>query len=452
MTSPTPHDRSSTAARVPRAVRCRRLDRCLAVVLFLAVCSVAMVFGHNYRELSVYDEYVHFDYVNAVTRGQLLPAPGRPIAHEALKELGCRPSVTFPHPDCARPLTPREVPAHGVDYVSAYGPVYYWSAAALSLVIHPLTATSWLIAARWATALIFAAGAALLFLVSRRYGASTPAALGTVLALACCPLVLFQGSTVTPDSMALLSAAAVAWLGARGGTFWRRMAVALPIGVLIALSKPNSVPVGCLAVLLAGVMPADDDEDFSARRLLWRPRALLSVVLALVPLLVAGAWNLWTNSRLPPGVRADGGLNEMLVYHGPLARLLVRSLHVSIAPLDTPVVGNELLGTIAALVSAVLLGGSLLIAGSSRFDRVARVKTLSMAGLAGVALTALYVPIVLYVSYHADGMQPRYVIPAFAILAVPVAAQLTGRVTRWLPMLVGVIAWVAALSTAVGLH
>ena len=93
-----------------------------------------------------------------------------------------------------------------------------------------------------------------------------------------------------------------------------------------------------------------------------------------------------------------------------------------------------------------------MIALSAGSDQRPRLKTMTIGGLMGALLTAIYVPLVLYVTYHASGTQGRYVIPLYALLLAPVAASFTGRVARWVPLVLGALTVVAAFTAIVAIH
>jgi hypothetical protein len=170
-------------------------------------------------------------------------------------------------------------------------------------------------------------------------------------------------------------------------------------------------------------------------------------------LVMALVSNAWENSRLPAGVRADGGLNDILLYNGPFSELLFSSAQGMLNPLSMPpMVPSTALATLSTLMASVILGGSLMIALNTGSDRRPRLKTMTIGGLMGVLLTAIYVPLVLYVTYHASGTQGRYVIPLYALLLTPVAASFTGRVARWVPLVLGALTVVAAFTAIVAIH
>lgn len=445
--------RATSASQKRTTMRGRWLDALIALGIFSVTVGIALLFAVHYSWLSPLDEGVHFDYVYKITQGQLVPTPGQVISDETLKEIKCRPSLVYPLPNCNGTLTKNQIPVSGVNYVLAYGETFYLPAAAIATMVHAISPTSWLMSARAASALFYALGAAALYLVARVYRASRPAAAGVALALAGCSMLFVQGGTVTPDSMACLAGAAAALVPVLRIPWRWRMAVAVVVGVLIAFIKPNLVPLGCVVVMLAGIIPENDDSPFSVTRILFRLRTLATLALAVIPLVLALVWNAWENSRLPVGVRADGGLNDMLHYNGPFLHLLFEFATGMFDPLGAyALVPSYALTALGRLMTVMIVGGALMIAMNAAFDRRPRLKLMAVGGIVAIALTGIYVPLVLYVTYHATGGQPRYVIPAYALLVAPVAASLNGRVARWLILVLGVVTVVAAFTAVRAIH
>jgi hypothetical protein len=430
----------------------RWIDGVIALGIFGVAIAIGLLFAVHYKMLSPLDEHAHFDYIYKITQGDFSPRPGSVISDETLKVIKCRASIVYPQPNCDRVQSATQTSVNGVNYVLTYGETFYLPAALITKIVHDTTPTSWFMSARAACTLFFALGMAALYLVARVYRAPRAAAAGLVLTFAGCSMVFAQAGTVTSDSLAPL-AGAVAALVPTLRIPWRwRMTVAVVVGVLIGLIKPNLVPLGCLVVMLAGIMPAHD-ASFSLSRILLRLKTLGTLALAMVPLVVALAWNVWENSRLPAGVRADGGLNDMLHYDGPFPELLFSSGQGMLNPLSMPpMVPSTALHLWSTLTAMVILGGSLIIASNTAWDAHPRLKTMAIGGVVGIVLTAVYVPVVLYVSYHSQGTQGRYVIPMYALLMAPVAASITGRVARWIPLVLGLVTVVTAITAILAIH
>lgn len=426
-----------------------------AVVLLLVAASLAMTltFAVRYSWISPLDESANFDYVYKITQGELVPRPGQVISDETLKVIKCRPSIVYTQPNCDRQQLATQTPANGVDYVLAYGETYYLPAALVATVVHAISPTSWFMAARSASALFFALGIAALYLAGRVYRAPRTAAAGMALAFGATSMVFIQGATVTPDSMAPLAGAAAAIVPMIRLRWRWKMLIALVVGVLIALVKPNLVPLGCLTVLMAGLVQADDTAPFSLVRMFWRLRALAAVALAFVPLAVALVWNAWENSRLPAGVRADGGLNQLVYTTEGLGTLIAQFAAQAISPLSfAPIIPSLWVSLVGALLAIVILGGAVALAMGRQIEGRPELKVMSIGGLIGVLLTTIYVPLVLYLTYHAGGGQGRYVVPALALLVPVVGASMTGRVSRWLMLAYGLATFAFAFYTVLHVH
>lgn len=410
------------------------------LVVLTATILPATLLASTHYGISVFDEGVHFDYIYKVTQGDVLPRPAQVISDETLQEVRCRPSVVYPDTSCNNSLSVQDLPVGGVNYVLGYAGVYYIPAAAIAILLHATDNVSWFMAARFASVLLFGISALVLYVVCRRYGASRIASAGVTVVLATCLTPLTQGATVNPESIALLAGALAALPPTLNLSWRKRLITAIIIGTAIALVKPNFVPLGCITILLAGIMPKNNLRLFTLRDIVLQRRFFISMTLALIPLLAQILWNWIGNMRLEPGMRADGYLNDMLYYDGPLFNLVTKSLSGMLSPLKSgALLSSEVLGLVGALVAICIAGGAFMIASSPIYNSSPRVKIIAILGLIGLIGTAVYVPVVLYLAYHSEGAQSRYIVPVYAFLAIAVAASVEGRVSRWIPLAIGLV-------------
>lgn len=414
-------------------------DRLIAIAIFAVTACSAIQFALAHYGISPLDEGVHFDYIYKITQGDISPQPGSRLSSETIHEVMCRPSIVYPESDCSRIVQTENMPVGGVNYVLGYAGIYYVPAALITTIAHSTGIVSWFMAARIASALLFGLGAFTLYLVSRRYNISRAVSTGMVLTLASCSMLLTQGGTVNPDSLALFAGAMAALVPTLKLSWRNKMIVAILVGSMIALMKPNFVPLGCLAILVTGILPKDDLRPFSLRKIVLNKKFLISVLLATIPLLMQIIWNSIANSRLDPGMRADGYLNDMLYYDGPLISLIFRFAAESLNPLTSGLLPSSALGFLGSIAATTIIGGSIMISVNSNFNNSPRIKTLAISGLLGLLITIVYIPLVLYIAYHSEGASSRYVIPLYAFLAIPVAATMNGRVSRWIPLISGCI-------------
>lgn len=424
------------------------VDLLIALCIFILALSMSAFFARSYHRISVFDESVHFDYVYKVTQGELSPTPAETVSPETVNVIMCRPSVVYPNANCSKKITEQELPVHGINYVLAYAPVYYWPTAILSTLVHAILGTSWFVSARLSTVLLFSLGTVVFYVACRRYSASRASAAGVTIALTACPMLFASGSTVNPDSLGMLAAATVALVPTLKFSWRNKMIIAICVGIIIALIKPNFVPLGCIAVLLAGIMPKSTDK-FNTRKIFYNKRFVISLCLAVVPLVVQILWNAFANSRLAPGMRSDGFLNDMLRTNTSPVILIIQSLQGYLNPLSP---GSAFISSAAltfmSSVVAIMIGGSAVVAYSSNFIN-ARIKLLAITGITGLLMTAIYVPVVLFVAYHAGGSQPRYGVPILVFMAIPVAVAINGRLSRWFPLIMGLIGTVIAFKNMI---
>lgn len=417
----------------------------------LIAFALSVLVATTTTAVSVFDEGVHFDYVVKFVGGDWFPKVESLLSPETLRELSCRGTVWLPEPRCDTPLENADAPIGGVNYILMYGPVYYAIVSAIAAPTSAITGVSLFLAARVATGVIFAAGIALLAwaLLRLRVPPVLSAAIAAIIAAT--PGLLFQGSTITPDSMAVAAGAGVLLVSTLRVSWRRRLALATALGIVIALTKPNFIPLATFAPVFAAIMPVDSDtQPFRAQWFEqgWR-RVGAAVALAAVPLITALLWNTIRTG----GQRADGGLNDMLRTDLPFQDILAEAIRVLSSPFTNASHLNEpIMGAATMLLQFTMIGGTILVAVAGGLDARGRERTLSTLAIGALVLSFVFLPTTFYALYHSTGTQARYAMPLVPLFAASVAVTLDRR--RVVQALVAIAAavWVIAVAVATVHH
>lgn len=415
----------------------------LATVLLVVVpvFLVALEWALRQRGVSIFDEGVHYDYVYRLLHGGL-PQTASRISEHSVWESSCRGGAGWgAAPHCEHvPL--ERLAVGGVNYILPYFPLYYGIVAPFAAVLHALGMNLW-DASRVMSAVLYAGGAGLLTWSLVRLGLSRVAALGVGLGVGLLPGPLYQGSTVTPDSMALLCGSVPLFLLSLRQTWGRRLVWGCVLAILIGLVKPNYLPLAGATVLLTIVGPLAEDDQPRAR--FWgfsRAEVVRSLAALVAPAVVAGAWQVYRGRNLAPGqTDPDGGLTRtMLHWDGTLGGAVADAFPAVFEPLRASPPSYPGTTTMAALLmvaNAVIIAGSVVIALSQRRGRIGFDGSLALAAVGAGLLAAVYLPTTFYLAYHATGTQARYVYGLLPLGVGAVALFVSGKVTRWLILAAG---------------
>jgi hypothetical protein len=429
-TNPQPH----TLAGTRGTTRDRVTQIVVVAAAALMLLFISLVVGRSYTQITAFDEAVHFDYIVKILNERGLPTVADTLSPETLREIACRGTETT----CATQLQNPDIPVAGVNYVLMYGPIYYGLVALFSAPFSALTGVSLFDSARTATSLLTAIGGVLFLIAALRLGARKKAAVGLLLATAAAPLALLQGATISPDSMGLLFAGAICLAATLRGSWRRRLIVVAVICCLAALNKANFIPLATAGIWLATVAPTDDDEwrfDWANR---WK-RYVVGLIASLLPLAVQYSYNSWRASFLPEGVRADGGLNDVLYTDMTIFETIADGTIQLMQPIhDSGFPAVPQLWAVGALLQALIFGGAFAMVLISRVAPTARIRAVAIAGTAGLALSFVFLPITFYVLYHSIGTQSRYGLPILMFLCIAVAASIRARAASWAVLVAGI--------------
>ena len=409
------------------------------------------------------DEPAHFDYVQRLAEVGRLARPGTPFGRvegaangcddlspeaEALRALA-RPS--FFHRE--RPIPPADrfhPPPDGpparftrlCSYASNYGPLYYAVGAGAYRAVRGAPLLTRLLAARLASALWGALGAAAAFLAGLWLLGGPAGGLALGLAYALQPTQSLLFSTVNNDA-ALLAACAAAFAAVAArvrapGSRWATAAFAAA-SLLAALAKPTFL-LAAPALLVA----------FAAASGPRRPRSWIAAALALLPGVAAGAaWQV----RHPPleeavPSAAGGGLAEYVLrllsslrfteglwmrdywmdwgWHDlrlPIVWYRVLELLLMLALLGAVLGWRRLGGAERLLVSAAALGTLLMLLPLYGFDYLHHRET-GRYFLQGRYLLPLFVPQAAAAMVGLRGLARRMGSPGDPAFALPLALAL----------------------------
>lgn len=401
----------------------------LVILVGLIAFAANLVVAMSVRDVSLFDEGVHFDYVVKLHDG-IWPDTAAQVSQQTVDEISCRGAQWLTAPSCGS-LTPADVPNHGANYVLSYPPTYYAYADAVGSLLAPF-GISLFDAGRLASVLLFAIGTSLMAWALVRLGVQRWMAAAAAVTMVLVTLGYRLGSTVSPDSaFPLVGAMALLVLTIRA-RWSARLAVALAVGVAIAFVKPSFVPSACLVVLAAAIGAPIVERGMMTRwwDLGWR-RWLLTLGAAVVPLAVAVAWQMWRAAHLAPGeTESDGGLNRALLWTSKgLPQAIVDGLINMSNPYGNPVIPNmsTYWAPIYLVANAVFFCGVGLVAVWYGSSMPVTARVLGLIGVLGYVATAAYTAGTMWISFHSEGVQPRYTMPlvpvfvgSIAVAVVPV--------------------------------
>jgi hypothetical protein len=193
----------------------------------LVVLSFALIwfYGESERQLSLFDEWVHVDYLDKVTRWEA-PNPGEAVDVYAMELSSCRGVIGYGQvgSPCGGPYERALEPYGGLTTGGIHGPSYFALTAAGAQGLMAMGVTSELLTAgRLVGGLWLGFGLVAFLLLARELGATRVAALGMGAVLAFLPITRWTNAFITPDAANLLAGSLVVWSilrwerGASGG-------------------------------------------------------------------------------------------------------------------------------------------------------------------------------------------------------------------------------------------
>ena len=222
-------------------------------VVVLVIVAIPLLIRTREPQIAPWDELYHLSYVQYVYEGSI-PKPGDALNTWSREVFSCRPVYPFgvmTLVPCGEIGEPLNYPEGGTNTAGYWPPIYY-AIVALLVRLQSLVMSDPFIAARQATAIIWAFGVATVAVGARRLGASLGSLTLIAAVLSSLPAAYFHSAFVTPHASGpLLVGLALmlftsSWSGRRRALGWLGMAA------LTALTVPHAVG-GFAAIALAEV-------------------------------------------------------------------------------------------------------------------------------------------------------------------------------------------------------
>jgi hypothetical protein len=419
----------------PNESHARSLSSRLPWVAFVVVAALAVVLVglhiSAYRQLSVYDEPQHIDYVNRVLAGGI-PASGDIWMPATIEDATCR-TIDYPDPlpPCADAADLPGLPNGGLSMAFIHTPTYYVVTAGAVLLDRALgdrfdevdamraTGALWLVVALW-----------LLWLLWRDLGVPWQTRAGLSLALTAAPTVMLSQSTVTNDATALAAGAALTLATLRWDRGNSRLWLPVAVAVLALLLKVTNLAVVlamCAFILVRALQQSSSPRE-RWHAVLSRRNLMFVGSFGIATVLVAVGWSIVASSR----ATLDESLNPQnisMAVHGFDPSWLATSLLALASPLQPQFYQSVLAGAAGAMVVANLANVGLLalaVVGAARAEPGSVVRALAIA--VGAAALA-YGPVLTIINYVTAGVQ--FGIPArYGLSLVPGMLAVAGTAVR----------------------
>lgn len=431
---------------MPASTRIRDRRLLAGVLVFAATLLFLYVSAH--REMSYVDELQHFDYLEKISRWDLVDR-GETVGREALREMVCRGidvdqseymrffGQDYDLPPCnAVELDPQRFPEEGVNHASVHPPAYYFLTGIVARFIRAVTPVgSLLTAARIANAMWLIAAMGFVWLLLRELAVDARVRALICVVLGSSPPIVQTIGAVGPDAAALALGGAVVLSVMR----WERGAlpISIPIAACfasVAVKETNAVAVGLAVIYLAF-------RGYTERRRLAQSLRLAGLIC--VAVVAAGLPWLITQARFADLPTRSIPMVERFQAEALSTDHVVSELDALVTPVRNVLPPRDLRSgaTVAAtdLLHWLLLGGAFAaaVAGEST-----RTRSLGGASLAAMVLAGPTLVVVNYVLLGIYVVIPqRYGLSLLPALLAGLAVM-TRR--RWLEM---VLASVAALGT-----
>lgn len=445
-------------------IRQRLLLTALTVLVVFVATAVSAGYGAlKLTVVSPIDELQHFDYAYKVYEGDILPSSPF-MSGFSLTQDACRGDM-FHAPNAATcaagvPRADTVDTAH-VNYELKYTPLYYATIAAGMHVLHPF-GVGLFDAARLTSAFLFGVSCCLLALALVRLGISRRLTLGLVLALSFIPSVQYWGSTVAPDSCAILFGALGLIVLTQRMSARKRAMFGAAVGAAAAITSPNLVPIGMLAAAAACVLPhgllspgelphmppPDAGRTASARRpsgLFRVPRGrelAVAIALAVAPVVIAELWNEFRYLQLPAVKTVDHQLGAIIEHTTKsLPALLAQATATFAQPFGTSFIvpSRDVGNAICTLLGAVLFGGSVLLVVMGRQRSGSLAHVLATGYLCTLVVDAVFVVVPFYVSFHAADDNSRFAVQLLPLATAAIAVVLDRGAWRWIVLAGGIV-------------
>ena len=321
---------------------------------------VILVFNtiNDNPKFSPIDELPHFDYAERIYSDGV-PAMGDMILNSSAKVASCYglELEDFYLPACGSEVTASDLPGYGYQYQAQHPPFYYLLVKPLAALIGTL-GIGQLGAFRIPGALFLVLGLLILMQAALLLRINRFVALGIVGVLGSAPVVVYQASIVSNDTLVIFLASTACYLFARQLAHRPvKLRWFLCWGAISALTKSNLIVV-CFAVGLLLILQSRK-EDYSpfAHPIMTLRKSFAArggVVLIVSSLATSALWNLSVKSRAYVELRTFPSLDVLRLNDVSLPLIFRESL-IAFSPLTssyTPFNGMNL--DVMAIVAQLL--------------------------------------------------------------------------------------------------
>lgn len=273
----------------------RRYLRADIVIPLLLICItviVSLVSMVRAPQYSRYDEYTHADYAYRMWVGEV-PRAGDVVHPDTLKDWACRGDMKLDPPPCGslEATDPEAFSYQGIQYNYFHPPLFYTVTGFIAGPVSQLLGISFFTAARLVGMGFTALGIAAVYFAIRSWRVRPAASAAGSMLLLSAAVVMHNGFTVNPDSIAILIGAGVAW--ALGQYLNRgRVPVVALTGLMFAAAASKviiAVPilVVCLFLFVDGIRSMIQGDSRRGAKLL---TAAVLPVAVLVAIYVGWGW------------------------------------------------------------------------------------------------------------------------------------------------------------------
>jgi hypothetical protein len=397
---------------------------------------------NSHPSVSPFDELQHLDSTYKASQGIWLLPVGERVGEYAMRTQACRGiDVEIDNPPCdARNLKAEQFQERGINTVANRPSLYYVVTGYSALVISALTGQDFFNAARTASLLAWAAGAALIALLATMLSRSGVIGASAGIASGMTYVGLMQAITVNPDSWSLLVGAVVIAVSVSVARLrWQFAALTLFAVLITAVTiKQNFIVLGVIPIAFAIPLLTD-----RAKRVRFGSYAVATIASGLVYVWINRPVAVSPEDTAPMATYlASGPDNPWLwpeVFTSILEAVVPAHSNGVVLPLTNP-------ATLAISTAVGLVMLSAVIAGLTQAARSSRQFLWSSTTL----LVLIAGPVLIYAGEYVAGQFFVYPI-RYSLVAVPLLALTWARVAPRRPIAYAVPAMFAVTGVAVGL-
>ena len=434
----------------------------LAAALIAAIVTIPVALQ---GQGTPYDEYTHFDFIARVAVDHTIPLVNDKVGQTSLQQYACSGGA-FGNLQCGAAVQdPARAPWDGDSAATNNQPTYYVLTAVPTWLTYHLTPAHWFTSARIANTIWVMLLAYLCVVLACAMGAIPAAAFGGALLVAVNPMMILQGSSVSPDPASCVAALAcvlVWWLLRNRTSTWLRVGLTI-LTVLVALSVKETAVVGLFAVVAMEGARAfvRRDQPGAFRREpgsgtpSWTSRLAPVVVLALAVPVLHVLERSFVGPLLRGSLPGNSTMADSLAVGQPGLSQLLAGPYFDLSKVFTSPTGQQAglwFGAYAIALFMLAAGGTLaLLLQAPREPRTSDASFIrAMRG--GIVAYFIFFPalfIMATAQVSAAFWQPRYILPGAALALITVTLGIGRRAgIAWAAM--GIIMLAVFLLFVVG--